>query len=253
MTALDPGVRLAPPTPTLAHRFWYGWTLFWVAFFTLLFSPGVVLHSAFRPTARTLRAWMVPWARGILGMAGVRVRVERRAPMPEGPVVFVANHVNLLDIPAVMAGVGRPFLYVARHELRKWPVVGWVLEKTACMFIERDNPRKAIASLQRAGERIRAGESVMLFPEGGRSHGHRLQPFMRGPFLLAVEAGVPVVPVTMIGNMGVFARDEGTAWPGPTRLVVGAPIPTEGLGRGDAAALLGRVRAAMEAELEAYG
>jgi len=249
----DPDVRTTPPAPTVAHRLWYGWTLFWVAFFTLLLSPGVVFQSAFLPTARTLRTWMAPWAHGILTMIGIRVRVERRAPLPDGPVVFVANHVNTLDIPAVMAGVDRPFLYVARHELRKWPVVGWVLEKTACIFIERDNPRKALVSLQRAGERIRSGESVMLFPEGGRSHRHGLNPFMRGPFLLAVEAGVPVVPITMIGNVGVFGRDEKAARPGITRLVVGAPIATDALSRGDAAALLQRVREVMEAELAVYG
>ena len=246
-------VRVEPPPPSLAGRLWFGWTVAWGLFFTATMSPGVVAHSAVRPTARTLKAWMRPWARAILGMARMRVRVEARAPLPDGPVVFVSNHVNALDIPAAMVGLPRPFLYVARHELRSWPFVGWVLEKTACLFIERDNPRRALASLRRAGERIRGGDSVLLFPEGGRSHAHGLMPFMRGPFLLAVEAGVPVVPVTLVGHAGVFSKDRRAARPGETRFVLGAPIETAGLERADAAALRAQVRAVIEAELGVYG
>ena len=253
MTPPDPAVRVAPPPRSFAHRLWFGWTVGWALVFTATMSSGVVVHSAVRPTARTLKAWMGPWARLVLALARIRVRVERRAPLPDGPVVFVSNHVNALDIPAVMVGIERPFLYVARHELRAWPFVGWVLDKTACLFIERDNPRKALASLRRAADRIRGGDSVLLFPEGGRSQSHALDPFMRGPFVLAIEAGVPVVPVTLVGHMGVFSRDDRAARPGETRFVVGEPIPTDGLGRDEAADLSRRVRAAIEAELAAYG
>ena len=194
-------VRTEPPRPTVGHRAWFAWTAFWAAVFSAVLSPGVVLQSAFRPTASTFRAWMVPWARAIFALGRIRLRVEERAPLPEGPVVFVANHQTALDIPATAAGIPRPFLYVARHELRAWPIVGWVLEKTACLFISRDNPRRALESLKRAGERIRGGESVLLFPEGGRSYRHGTQRFMRGPFLLAIEAGVPVVPVALVGHV----------------------------------------------------
>lgn len=249
----SPAVRTDPPGPTLAGRLWFGWTFFWAAFFTATMSPGVVLHSALRPTARTLRAWMRPWARLIYGVAGMRVRVEARAPIPEGPVVYVSNHVNSLDIPTTMLAFPRPFLYVARHELRGWPLVGWVLDKSACLFIQRDNPRQALVDLKRVAERIRSGDSALLFPEGGRSHAHGLQPFMRGPFLLAIEAGVPVVPVTLVGHPGLFSRDHRAARPGEARVVLGAPIPTEGLERRDAQALCDRVRGVIETELAAYG
>ena len=252
MTSPDPDVRTAPPAPSLAHRAWFGWIVFWSLFFTATLSPGVVVQSAFLPTARTLKAWMGPWARLLLAFAGVRQRVELRAPLPDGPVVFVSNHVNALDIPAVMRGLPRPFLYVARHELRSWPFVGWVLDKTACLFIERDNPRKAVESLRRAADRIRGGDSVLLFPEGGRSQSHALKPFMRGPFVLAIQAGVPVVPVTLVGHMGVFSRDARAGRPGTVHLVVGEPIATDGLGRADAADLCARVRSVIEGELGAY-
>lgn len=252
-TATSPALHLDPPPPSLGRRLWFGWTIFWASFFTVTMSPGVVVHSMFAPTAETLRAWMRPWARVILGFVGMRVRVEARAPLPEGPVVFVANHVNSLDIPAAMVGLPRPFLYVARHEIRTWPVVGWVLDKTACLFIDRSNARASVRDLRRVAERIQGGDSVLLFPEGGRSHAHGLQPFMRGPFVLAIEAGVPVVPVTLVGHAGVFSKRLKTARPGETRFVLGEPIPTEGLSRGDAAELQERVRAVLDRELAAHG
>ncbi|MDT0632975.1 lysophospholipid acyltransferase family protein [Rubrivirga sp. S365] len=246
-------VRLDPPPPTAAARVWFGWLLGWTALFSATLSPGLVLQSASRPTAETFRAWMRPWARAIFACAGIRLRVVERAALPDGPVVFVANHQNAIDIPATSVGLPRPFLYVARHELRAWPIVGWVLEKSACIFIRRDNPREALKSLGAAADRVRAGESVLLFPEGGRSHGHALAPFMRGPFLLAIEAGVPIVPVALVGHTGVADEKALAARPGEVHLVLGTPIPTAGLRRRDAGELGERVRAALEAELGRYG
>lgn len=222
-------------------------------FFTLTMSPLLVLHSAFQPTARTIRAWMLPWSRMILGLTGIRVSVERSSSIPSGPVVFVSNHTNSLDILTTMVALRRPFLYVARHEVRGWPIVGWVLEKTACLFIQRDNPRRAVADLRRVADRVRGGDSVLLFAEGGRGHAHGLQPFMRGPFVLAIEAGVPIVPVMLVGHAGVLARRQAVARPGRVRVTIGEPIPTRGLSRSDATALCEQTREVIARELSAYG
>ena len=253
MNASPAPLQLAPPAPSPASRAWFGWLAACGAFFTATMSPLLVLHSSTEPTARTLRAWMRPWGRAILAGAGIRVHVEQRAPLPEGPVVFVSNHVNLLDVPVTMAVLPRDFLFVARRELRAWPVIGWVLEKTACLFIARDNPRQSVADLRRAAERIRGGDSVLLYPEGGRSYAHALAPFMRGPFVLAIEAGVPVVPLTMVGHAGVLSVRDRAARPGETRFVIGAPIETAGMVRADAPRLQAQVRQAIEAELVAFG
>ena len=249
----DAGVYAEPPRPTVGTRLRFAWTAFWAAACCCVFSPGLVLHSAFRPTAQTFVTWMRPWGRTVLFGIGVRVRVEVRAPLPEGPVVFVSNHQNSLDVIATSAYLPRPFVYVARHELRSWPIVGWVLEKTACLFIDRSTPRRAIESLRAAGERIRGGDSVLLFPEGGRSYSHHTEAFMRGSFMLAVEAGVPVVPVTLVGHVGVVDEKARAARRGETRVILGAPVETAGMGRGDAAALSERVRATIEAELSRFG
>ena len=250
---LSPDVHVEPLQPTWTARAWFAWTAAVVATTCSLFSPGLVLNSAFRPTARTFVRWMRPWSRTTLALVRIRPRLVMRAPLPDGPVVFVANHQNALDILVTSARLPRPFVYVARHELRAWPIVGWVLENTACVFIDRSNARRAVETLRAAGERIRGGESVLLFPEGGRSFAHMPEPFMRGSFLLALEAGVPIVPVTLVGNAGVLDEAAHLARTGETRIILGVPVETAGLTRADSAALSARIQATVEAELAAFG
>lgn len=237
---------------SLGTRLHFVWTFASTAFFIVTLSPGVVIHSAFRPGAKTFMAWMRPWARMILACARIRLEVEERAPVPE-PVVFVSNHQNGMDIPTLSAALPVPFVFGAKKSLEKWPFVGWVLARTACLFIDRSGPKKALASLLEAAERIRGGASVLLFPEGGRSWRHDLLPFMRGPFLLAIQAGVPIVPVALVGNSGVLDEARKLAHPGTVRVVLGEPIPTEGLTRRDAVALQERVREWTARELERAG
>ncbi|HEX8299021.1 MAG TPA: lysophospholipid acyltransferase family protein [Rubricoccaceae bacterium] len=249
----SPRVFAHPVPPTWAGRAWFAWVALVTSVCCGLFSPGLVLHSAFRPTARTFVSWMRPWSRTVLQLCRIQTRLVVRAPLPDGPVVFVANHQNVVDVLATSARLPRPFVYVARHELRTWPIVGWVLEKTACVFIDRSSARRAVETLRAAGERIRGGDSVLLFPEGGRSYTHHTEPFMRGSFMLALEAGVPIVPVTLVGHTGVLDERHYAARPGETLIVLGEPVPTAGLTRADAGTLADRLRATIEAELSIYG
>ena len=253
-TFADPtDIRVEPPPRTVATRAWFGWTALCTAVCCCALSPLLVVHSAFRPTAETFVTWMRPWSRSVLFLIRVRPRLVVRAPLPDGPVVFVANHQNAVDILATSARLPRAFVYVARHELRSWPIIGWVLKHTACVFIDRSHPRRAVETLRAAGARIRGGDSVLLFPEGGRSYTHHTQPFMRGAFMLALEAGVPVVPVALVGHVGVVSEALRAARPGETRIVLGEAIPTAGMTRADLGALSERVRAVIEAELSEVG
>ena len=246
-------VAVDSPRVLARTRARFAWNAIAGIFFSLLFSPLLVLHSAFRPTAETFVLWMRPWARAMLRAWGLRLRVETRAPQPDGPVVYASNHQNMVDIIATSAALPRPFLFVARHELRAWPIIGWVLEKTACLFIDRSHPRKSLVSLKAAAERVRAGESILLFPEGGRSYRHRTDEFMRGAFLVAIEAGVPLVPLALVGHSGVMDEREHLARAGEIRLILCAPIPTASLTRADSGALAEQVRATIEAELSRFG
>lgn len=230
---------------------WFGWVAIWLAVWTSLLSPCVVVHSMFRPTTQTFKWWITIWARLVLFSCGVRLHTEVRTPLdPARPVVLVANHQNALDIVTTAAGIPHPFGFTAKEALRKVPFVGSVLRHTACVFVDRSTPRRALQSMIEAGEQIRQGHSVLVFCEGVRTWRTTLAPFLRGAFLLAVEAGVPIVPVVVDGNVGLFDERHSLARPGVARLVVGTPIPTEGLGRADVPALMSRVRAWMADELD---
>jgi 1-acyl-sn-glycerol-3-phosphate acyltransferase len=233
-----------------ATRAGFGWLAICVSLWTIVFAPVVVLHSTFRPGARTFKLWAGTWARFTLWSAGVRMVVEDRARLAPGtPAVFVSNHQNSLDVLTTAAGIPYPFGFVAKASLRKLPLIGWVLARTACLFVDRSTPRKAAESVIVAAERLRHGDAVLLFPEGGRSWGNDLQPFQRGAFLLAAQAGVPLVPVAIIGNERRLDERRGVFRPGRVRLVVGEPIPSAGRGREAVPALMEEVRAWMEGEL----
>ena len=182
---------------------YFGWDAFWTLFFVATMSPWCVLHAAIRPGVRAFQTWIRPWGRFTLALCGIRWRLDARADVPE-PVVYVSNHQNAFDIPALSAALPTPFVFAAKKDLHSWPFVGWVLDRTDCVFIDRSGPKKALESMREAAGQIQNGVSVLLFPEGGRSWRHGLLPFMRGAFVLAIEAGVPVVPVALVGNTGVL-------------------------------------------------
>ena len=233
-----------------ATRAGFGWVALCVSLWTIIFAPIVVLHSTFRPGARTFKLWAGTWARFILWSIGVRMVVEDRARLAPGtPAVFVSNHQNSLDILTTAAGIPYPFGFAAKESLRKLPLIGWVLARTACLFVDRSTPRKAAESVIVAAERLRGGDAVLLFPEGGRSWTNDLQPFQRGAFVLAAQAGAPLVPVAIIGNERRLDERRGVFRPGRVRLVVGEPIPSAGRGKEAVPALMEEVRVWMEGEL----
>ncbi len=239
------------PVPiSVGTRLGFAWAAICVATWTIVFAPIVVLHSAFSPGARTFKLWAGTWARFTLVSAGVWMKVEDRAGLAPGtPAVFVANHQNSLDILTTAAGIPYPFGFAAKEGLRKLPLIGWVLARTACLFVDRSTPRKAAESVIVAAARLRDGDAVLLFPEGGRSYSSELQPFQRGAFVLAAQAGAPLVPVVVIGNDHRLDERRWAFRPGRVRLVVGEPIASAGRGKEAVPALMEEVRAWMEAEL----
>jgi 1-acyl-sn-glycerol-3-phosphate acyltransferase len=139
------------------------------------------------------------WARLILLCAGVRVEVQGREHVPAGPAVYAANHVSALDIPLLFAHLPVDFRIIHKRSLYWAPVVGAYLYFGHHIGVDRKNAFRAKRSLKLAADRIRGGMSVAVFPEGTRSPDGRLQVFKRGTFVLAQDAGVPVVPVSLRG------------------------------------------------------
>jgi 1-acyl-sn-glycerol-3-phosphate acyltransferase len=168
------------------------------------------------------------WARLILLCAGVRVQVEGREHVPAGPAVFAANHVSALDIPLLFAHLPADFRIIHKRSLYWTPVIGAYLYFGGHVGVDRKNAFRAKRSLTRAAERIHAGMNVAVFPEGTRSRDGRLQAFKRGSFVLAQDAGVPVVPVSLVGVKAIVPRGLVHLRPGRVVLRLHPAISTQG-------------------------
>ena len=169
------------------------------------------------------------WSRIILRAAGIRIQyvgLENRAQ--NHSCVYIANHQSMVDIWALLPALPKMTRFVAKESLFRIPVLGWAIRAAGFIPIDRSNISKAMRSLEKAGAKIRAGHSVILFPEGTRSMDGRLRPFKKGAFHMALRARVPIVPVTIQGS---FSRlRPGTLWitPGEVTVHFGDPIETAG-------------------------
>jgi len=186
------------------------------------------------------------WAPMHWRINGSRMEVE---PLPDidwsRPHIFLMNHQSALDIPCAFAALPVNLRFVAKHVLRYVPFLGQYMSMTGMIFVDRSRHTQALASLKKAGERIREGASILAFPEGTRSEDGRLLPFKKGPFMLALEAQVPIVPVAIEGSGRMFPVGSLLFHRGVIRVKVGQPIETKGLTTGSRDALMARVHDAM--------
>ena len=224
----------------------------WLTGATIPFSLIQLATHPLNPTVHNFKRWVRGWGRTALGGLGVCVKLEAHAVLePDRPYVFTANHQNLLDVLVLAGALPHPFGFVAKAELERVPCVGAVIRNSACLFIDRSDPRQMVKSMREAAARIRAGTSVLIYPEGERSYGPFLLPFMKGAFALAVEASVPVVPVTVVDAYRLMDERRRVMRPGTARVVLGEPVATEGLRRRDLPDLMADVRARIERALHA--
>ena len=182
------------------------------------------------------------WAKSVLTVCGVKVRVSGGENVPAGPAVYAANHGSALDIPVVLGYLPADFRVIHKRSLYLVPVVGLHLYLAGHVGIDRGNPFRARRSLERAAERIRGGTSVVVFPEGTRSRDEAVRGFKRGSFVLASKAEVPVVPLSLVGVKRVVPGGLIGLRPGTVELRVHPALSTSGRPAKDAAALAAEVR-----------
>jgi 1-acyl-sn-glycerol-3-phosphate acyltransferase len=165
----------------------------------------------------------------------------------EQPYVFMSNHQSVIDTAAIVATLPVSWRFVAKRELVWIPFFGWALGLGGHVIIDRGDHDSAIRSLKRAAERIRAGTNVIIFPEGTRSESGTLGEFKSGGFHLAIEAGVPILPITVSGSKRITPKGSLRIESGRVRILYGEPIPTAGLGLAARGELKDRVRRAIVA------
>ena len=179
------------------------------------------------------------WSWLILVTTGVRVHVRGGDRVAAGrSYVFVSNHQSIYDFPILITSIPFQLRILAKASLGRFPVLGWHLRWTGHLLVDR--ARAGRATLNRVASMIRRGHSLIVFPEGTRSLDGRVGPFKRGLFLLAIDAGVPVVPVALSGTRHVMRKGRLTTCPGDVGIVLHEPLRTEGLTRADATRLAER-------------
>ena len=194
------------------------------------------------------------WSKLLLLAAGVRVRVHGLENAGAGdPRVFASNHVSWFDVPALAKVLPR-YKFVAKAELFKVPLFGRAMRAAGMVEIQRDNRKAAFGAYDVAADRIKAGNSVIVFPEGTRGQAYPLRPFKKGPFVLAIAAGVPIVPVIVHGTIEILRKGSLWAHPGTIDVHLLQPVSTAGVDYDHREALMQTVRTRMaEAMREYYG
>jgi 1-acyl-sn-glycerol-3-phosphate acyltransferase len=190
------------------------------------------------------------WSGWVVSFAGVKIEVEIRGKLdPAQPYVFMANHASSLDIWAIFRVVPRRVRMIAKKQLARIPLFGWVMWAGRFIFIDRQNGVAARRSIDEAIRRVHDGESVVIFPEGTRTRDGNLGPFKKGGFHLALRAGVPIVPVALRGTRELMPRGSLLLRSGTMRAIIGEPVPTKGLSDEERASLDERVRGVVAAML----
>jgi len=190
------------------------------------------------------------WARVLLRIALSPVTVEgleklqplRREGNRRPLAVFASNHLSYYDTPMLFAKLPFQFRILAKASLWKLPFIGWYLNRSGQVPIDQSSARAGVASLMRGVKTLQSGLPLVIFPEGGRSATGELKSMVAGGAWMAIRAQVPVVPITLVGTYELLPIHTYVLRPRPLKLIIGDPIPTDGLTTRDAEGLTDRLR-----------
>ena len=212
------------------------WRTLWLAVVAIVVSiPLSLLTMAIaivQSTSPLIDRIIRLWARTLVRAAGIELHAENLDALdPAKRYVLVCNHYSYLDIPCILAAVStQPIRFMAKISLFKIPIFDWTLGRAGFIPIDRKNRRTAVKSFDLAASRIRKGNTIVIFPEEGRTKYRQMKPFQRGAFLLAIRAQKTIVPLALDSTFDVWP--VGAFWkirPGKVTLRIGTPIETEKL------------------------
>ncbi len=216
-----------------------------------LVSALIAVPLAILVSARLANLYVaVNWGRMLTRLVPVRVDIEGLERVePDQSYVVVANHQSQLDIPVVYGYSGLDLRWIAKAEVGRIPFVAAGCRAIGHIFIDRSDPEQARAAINRAVERLKPGTGLMFFPEGTRSRSGELLPFKKGAFRVAIDQGLPVLPVTVSGTRDILPADTLRLRPGRVRIHFHEPIPTEAMKVDQVGELRRRVHGIIEAGL----
>ncbi len=183
--------------------------MLWVVLTTIFLGTIAIIISFFTRTGNPVHIIARIWARGILYVSRIRVRVIGLNKIdPSQSYVYMSNHQSNFDIPVLLAHLPVQFRWLAKAELFKIPLFGRAMRGAGYVEIDRFNRESAFQSIEEAAGKMKDGVSVMIFPEGTRSRDGRIRPFKKGGFVMAVDAGVPIVPIVLQGTWSIMDKSS---------------------------------------------
>jgi 1-acyl-sn-glycerol-3-phosphate acyltransferase len=216
-----------------------------VALTTIVLGTYVIVLVKVRPHTRQVTPIMRLWGRIFLAVAGTRTTVEGIERIhPSASYVFTGNHISNIDIPVIVRHLPVPVRFLAKKELFRVPVLGGAMSAIHIVKTDRQAGTAAHRVINTQVTRVvAAGISLVIYPEGTRSRDAEMKPFKKGAFRIAIENGLPVVPMTITGADRVWHPGGKLIYGGTVKLVIHEPIPTEGMTTADIDGLRDRVRA----------
>ena len=201
--------------------------IFWTVILTGFFAVILILTSFVSTGGETPHKVARIWAKYILAASNIKVTVKGLSNLNRtGSYIYMPNHMSNFDIPVLQAYLPVQFRWLAKAELFKIPIFGYAMKRAGYISINRFDRKSAIQSLNNASEIIRNGTSVIIFPEGTRSQNQNIQSFKKGGFVLALDSGVPIIPVIIHGTWSIMQKKHILVRPGNVVLEIKKPINT---------------------------
>jgi 1-acyl-sn-glycerol-3-phosphate acyltransferase len=224
-----------------------------ISVYTIALGTLSILSTFFDRRGHAAHWCARTWSWLILATTGVNVRISGLDRVRPGQTyVFVANHQSIYDIPVIFASLPFQLRIIAKESLGHFPFLGWHLRRAGHLLVDRSNPDRA-RILDRWRKLVADRISLIIFPEGTRSADGRVGRFRGGSFMLALEAGLTIVPVSISGTIDVMRKGELTTRPGHPQLIIHEPVPTPRMDHpsvADARELASRIEAIVRAGVE---
>jgi 1-acyl-sn-glycerol-3-phosphate acyltransferase len=215
----------------------------------VLVMPWLIVWSLLTGSQDEMYRYSMKAVRLIIGLVGIRVRVEGSENIPPGTCIFVANHVSNMDPLAFAPHIPRRVSLMLKKELFRMPILSYGMLLAKFIRVDRASRDGAANSAKQAIRYLKEGLSLAAYPEGTRSLDGRLLPFKKGTFVMAIQAGVPVVPVSIVGARKLMPKGEWAIHPGEVLIRFGTPVDASKYTVATRGELLARVHALVAAGL----
>lgn len=223
------------------------WVLFVFTFFMLLLLPGIILPGFFGQRARGVTFFfMKTWSWIFSKLNVIPYKMVNRDKIKKGKAyIYLSNHTSFLDLPGIAMTIRGQFRPLAKKELLKLPVFGWIT-RVCCVVVDRSSNESRRKSMQNLKDVLNMGINILIFPEGTQNRSKEpLQPFYDGAFRIAIETQKPIMPMVVIGAGRLMPPKKFFIQPGKIKIVMGDEIDTTGLQLSDVDQLKEKVKNVM--------